>query len=353
LFTFHRVLLPSRWRELLSYRDYRSYFASSTIGAFASAVQFLAQGWLLFTLAPGGVALTAFLVVRFGVKSLLAVPAGLVADRYPRATLYAWMRAGSGAGSAISALAIITPDPIVVALIGAGIAGAAHAIDLPAHRALQIDVQPPQHLERGLAFGTSGFHVASLIAPVVAFPVAAAFGPESALLLSATAFAVAAWFAFRIEPKPVTQHHEASQRSLAAPLRLIRETPVVLMLLVATVLPSIIDRALAISLPATSGGGHGSTFGIVLAAPEAGGIVIAMLMSTLNWRFAPWMPIVAAGAYGAGVAAATFAGLLVGVEALALSLFLAGCARATLTTSAMAGIQRHVPAHLRGRIMTI
>lgn len=51
--------------------------------------------------------------------------------------------------------------------------------------------------------------------------------------------------------------------------------------------------------------------------------------------------------------ASNMTGVAIGIEAIAVALFLAGCAKTTLITSALAGMQRHVPEHLRGRIMTI
>jgi MFS family permease len=346
-----------RWagyRALLSIRSYRLYFASSTLGAFASAVQFLAQGWLMVELGPAAWALTAFLVVRIGVKSLLAVPAGLLADRVPRSTLYAWMRVGSAGGSIISAAALVSPEPMLVALLGAGVAAASHAIDLPAHRALQGQVQPDEYLERGLSFGTGGFHIASLAAPIVAFPLAAGLGAPVPLLVSAAAFALAALPAFLIAPIRCTRERMPASHDLSTALRYVWQTPIVVALLLAVSLPSIADKAVAIMLPSVSGtDDNAQAMGLVLAAPELGAIAIGFVLAAVRWQFAPWITALSAGAYATGIATASVVGLAAGVEAIAIALFLAGCAKTTLITSALAGIQRHVPEHMRGRIMTI
>lgn len=346
-----------RWagyRTLLSFRSYRLYFASSTLGSFASAVQFLAQGWLMVEIGPAAWALTAFLVVRIGVKSLLAVPAGLLADRVPRSTLYAWMRVGSAVGSLVSAAALLSPFPMLVAITGVAIASAAHAIDLPAHRALQGQVQPDEYLERGLSFGTGGFHIASLLAPIAAFPLAAAFGAPLPLLVSALIFVAASIPAFLIPPKRCDRIPERASRDVSAALRFIAQTPMVVVLLLATTLPSVVDKAIAIILPSQTGADeHARAMGFVLAAPELGAIAIGFLLAAVRWQFAPWITMISAGAYATGIATASLMGVTAGVEAIALALFLAGCAKTTLITSALAGIQRHVPEHMRGRLMTI
>ena len=342
------------YRSLLAIRSYRLYFLSSTLGSFASAVQFLAQGWLVLQIGPAAWALTAFLALRIGMKSLLAVPAGLLADRVPRSTLYAWMRVGSGVGSLVSAGALLTPHPLAVALLGAAIAAAAHAIDLPAHRALQGQVQPDEYLERALSFGTGGFHIAALLAPVVAFPLAAALGAPVPLLVSALIYAIACVPAFLITPTRCDRIPQKARHDVSAALRFVAQTPIVVALLLATTLPSIVDKAVVITLPSQSGADqHAEAMGFLLAAPELGAIAVGFVLAAVRWQFAPWITLVSAGAYATGIATASLAGLALGVEAIALALFIAGCAKTTLITSALAGIQRRVPEHMRGRIMTI
>jgi len=346
-----------RWagyRALLSFRPYRLYFASSTLGAFASAVQFLAQGWLMVEIGPAAWALTVFLFVRIGVKSLLAVPAGLLADRVPRSTLYAWMRVASAVGSVVTAAALISPAPLAVAMLGAAIAAASHAIDLPAHRALMGEVQPREYLERGLSCGTGGFHIASLLAPVVALPLAAALGAPVPLLLSAVFFGAAAVPAFLIPSTPCQRAPARAAHDVSAAVRFLVRTPLVVALSLAITLPAVVDKAVAIMLPSHSGGDeHAQAMGLVLAAPELGAIAVGFLLAAVKWQFAPWITLLNPGAYATGIATASLVGVAVGIESIAVALFLAGCAKTTLITSALAGMQRHVPEHLRGRIMTI
>jgi len=345
--------LPQGSGELLAIPSYRRYVASSTLGAFASTVQFLAQGWLLLTIAPGGWALVAFLAVRLGVKSVFALPAGVLADRLPRARLYAWMRVASAAGSAISACALLTPEPLLVALAGAAVAAASHALDLPAHRALQGEVQPEPLLERGLALGTSGHHAASLAAPVVAFPLAASLGAGAPLALSGVVFAIAAVPAFRIVPAATRVARTRAHHDIAAALRFVAGAPIVIALLLAMTLPSVVDKAVAVALPSQAGAEGEGSFGLVLAAPELGGIAVGFVLAALRWQFTPWIPLFSAGAYALTITAASIAAVVIGFELIALALFIGGCAKTTLITSALAGIQRHVPAEMRGRIMTI
>jgi hypothetical protein len=264
------------------------------------------------------------------------------------------MRTLSAVGSVVSAAALLTPAPMLVAVAGVAIASAAHAIDLPAHRTLQGEVQPDEYLERGLSFGTGGFHVASLLAPIAAFPLAATVGAPITLLVSAAIFVAASVPAFLLPRTPCARAGMNVPRDVAASLRFVRRTPLVLALLFATTLPSMIDKAVAITLPSQAGAAdHAHVMGLLLAAPELGAIAVGFLLAAVQWRFAPWITLLSACAYATGIATATLAGLTVGVEAVALALFIAGCAKTTLITSALAGMQRHVPEHMRGRIMTI
>lgn len=342
-------------RQLLGCRPYRLYFASSTLGAFASAVQFVAIGWLAVATGPAGWSLGVFLAVRLGVKALLTIPAGIIADRYSRPKIYAAMRVLSGAASLVAVGSLVSPAPFAVAVAAATLSAISHALDLPAHRAMMGDVQPADDLERGLSFGSGGFHIAAMSAPIVAFPLAAAFGIAVPLALSAAAFFLAAVPALRLIPlmpeRAATTNRRAPDVSTA--LRFLVGTPVVLAMILATTVPAVVDKAVVVALPSTASNGDQSSLGFVMAAPELGAITFGFFMAAVNWRFAPWIPLVSAGGYAAGVVAASLAGFVVGVEVIAIALFLAGCAKMSLVTSALAGMQRHIPAELRGRIMSI
>jgi hypothetical protein len=119
-------------------------------------------------------------------------------------------------------------------------------------------------------------------------------------------------------------------------------------------LPSVVDKAIVVALPTHANGDeHAQAMGLVLAAADVGAITIGFALAALRWQFAPWITLASAITYATGIAAASLLGIALGLEAIALALFIAGCAKATLITSALAGIQRHVPEHMRGRIMTI
>jgi MFS family permease len=340
-------------RDLFSIRPYRLYFASSTIGAFASAAQFLAIGWLVVAIAPDGPAVFAYLAVQFVAKMLLAVPAGLVADRLPRASVFAWMRIASGTASLLAAGALFSSSPMFVALAAAALAAAAHAFDLPAHRALQCEVQPRVQLERGLSLGSSGFHIAALVAPIVTFPLWVSAGPETPLLISAAAFFIAAIPAFAITLSPVVRAEGShAKKDVREALRFLIDSPAVLALLLISVLPPVMGKVMSIALPTSSGHEGDGSFGLVLAATEFGAIFAGLVMTTVTWRFKPWIPTASALAYGGAIGAACVV-MPVGAVAIGAALFLAGCAKTMLTSSAVAGIGSYTPAEMRGRLMTI
>jgi MFS family permease len=327
------------------------YLASSTLGVFGSLVDFLAMGWLIVTLGANAWALAAFLLLRLGTKFAAAVPAGLLADRRPRATIYAWMRVVSGCAALLGAAAA-WQGLLPLALAAAAISALSHALDLPAHRALQGEVQPEHQLERGISAANGGSHAAALLAPIVALPLGGAFGMTVPLLLAAAAFFVSAAFAFRIPARPIARIASHARHDVASALRFVWGAPIVIGLLLATALPPTIDKTITILMPSASGH-DGGGFGLVLAAPEMGAIVLGVVLATVPWRFSPWMPLVSAGMYTGGVVASSLAGLTLGMEMIAVALFLTGCAKTALVSSALAGIQRHVPHEMRGRIMTV
>jgi MFS family permease len=348
-------LALGRYSLLLSHRPYRLYFTSSTLGAFASTIEFLGLGWVMLSVAPSAWGIVLFLGLRLGIKSLMAAPAGIMADRLPRNAIYAWMRVACGIAALAGAFAAAA-DSVTIAILAISLSAVAHAIDLPAHRALMAQVQPDDMLERGLSFGSSGFHVAALLAPVVALPLATLVGPPAPLLLAAIVFLVASLAAFRIDVEGVRPDDRAPSAShldaIATALRFVWRTPLVVLLLLATALPGVIDKTIVVMLPSVTDAEH-AAFGLVLAAPELGAIVLGLTLAGLQWRFSPWITASSAVLYAGSIAVTSSVGLEIGGIAVGAGLFVAGCAKTALITSALAGIQRTVPPHLMGRIMTV
>ena len=318
-------------------------------------MQFLGHGWLLLAIAPGAMAVVAYMGTQLAVKAVLAVPAGILADRWPRTSMYAWMRVLAGIASIVGAAALASPAPMIVALAAAAVASAAHALDLPAHRSLMCDVQPREQLERGLSLGSSGFHVAALLAPIVAFPLSAYWGPQVALLLSAAVFFVAAIPAFSIREEAGTRAPERRAAGAADALEAVRfvlASPAILLPMSLSAIPPVIGKIVQVALPAASGHEGDGSFGLVLAATEAGAICAGLLMAGVTWRFNPSLPPMAAAAYALAIVAVCgftpFGGL-----ALAAALFVVGCSKTALVSTAVAGLHHYAPRQMRGRLMTI
>jgi hypothetical protein len=135
-------------------------------------------------------------------------------------------------------------------------------------------------------------------------------------------------------------------------LRFVVASPAVLLPMSLSAVPPIIGKIVQIALPAVSGHEGDGSFGLVLAATELGAICAGLLMAGVNWRFKPSLPPLTAVAYTLAIVAVCSTTLYGGL-ALAMALFLVGCTKTALVSTAVAGIHHYAPRRLRGRLMTI
>jgi hypothetical protein len=135
-------------------------------------------------------------------------------------------------------------------------------------------------------------------------------------------------------------------------LRFVLASPAVLLPMSLSAVPPVMGKIVQIALPAASGHEGDGSFGLVLAATELGAISAGLLMARVDWRFKPSLPPLTAVAYTLAIAAVCSMTLFGGL-ALACALFLAGCTKTALVSTAVAGIHHYAPQRMRGRLMTI
>jgi len=167
---------PEGARALLHQRDYVVFLATRTLGVLGTVTQSVTMGWQVYDLARvhNDIAESALFIGLLGLATFLplfflAIPAGVVTDRYSRRTVLISCFLGealcAGALVAGAARGILT----VHALIGIAFAfGIARAFRAPAGVALAPMLVPPVLLPRAIAWNSLGFQVATIAGPALA-----------------------------------------------------------------------------------------------------------------------------------------------------------------------------------------
>ena len=213
----------------LRHRDFALYVGATVATAFAIEMSFVAVGWQVYSIHRDPLDLGIVGLAMFLPLPLLALPAGHLADRFPRRTVLAL---------AIALDALVAIGLLVVTRAGAGETwpffalafgtGVATALGAPAGRALTPSLVPREILVRAFAQRSIAFQLSVIGGPALG-GLLFAVQPELVYAVSA-AFSLVALLAV-LAMRSGRDGAGAGSPDLASVLggvRLVRRTPVLL-----------------------------------------------------------------------------------------------------------------------------
>ena len=220
----------------LRHASFRWFFVGGLVSALGSQVRTVAVGWDVYARTGSALALgTVGLALALPVI-LLALPAGALADRYPRRTILMLGQIGtaaSGAGLAWAAH-VHAPLGVVYALLVA--TAASRALGWPASQALVAGLVPARDFANAATWRSLYWQAAATAGPLVAGLVIARTGSGALLyIVDAVAALVFIGCLARTRPRPVVRAAPAdgaptpgSWASLAEGIRFVRAQPLIL-----------------------------------------------------------------------------------------------------------------------------
>jgi len=213
----------------LRIRDFRLFWLSSIATGFALSMAQVAVGWQVYELHGDPLDLGLVGLAEFVPLPLFALPAGHLADRLPRRSLFAASALVDLA--VVAGLLVVTLNgptqlwPFLLLAFGTGVASAFGA---PPARALTPTIVPPELLPAAFATRSSGVQFAVIAGPALG---GLLFSIEPELVYAAGCLLIVAALgcALAIRAGRVPAGTEApSLDSVLAGVRLVRRTPVLL-----------------------------------------------------------------------------------------------------------------------------
>ncbi len=213
----------------LHHRDFALYVVATVATAFAIEMSFVAIGWQVYAIHRDPLDLGLVGLAMFVPLPLLALPAGHLADRYPRRTVLA-LSIGLDAAVAIGLLAVTRAGadetwPFFALAFATGVAS---ALGAPAGRAMTPSLVPQELLVRAFAQRSAAFQASVICGPALG-GLLFAVQPELVYAV-ATGFslvALAAILALRSGREGVGSG-SPDLRSVLGGVLLVRRTPVLL-----------------------------------------------------------------------------------------------------------------------------
>jgi MFS family permease len=269
-------------RGPLAYRDFALYVVATVATAFTIEMSFVAIGWQVYAIHRDPLDLGLVGLAMFVPLPLLALPAGHLADRYPRRTVLA-LAVGLDAAVAIGLLLVTRAGagqtwPFFALAFATGVAS---ALGSPAGRALTPSLVPPALLVRAFAQRSIAFQAAVITGPALG-GLLFAIHPELVYAVAAvfSAVALALVLALRAGREGVGTG-SPDLASVLGGVRLVRRTPVLFGAISLDLFAVLFGGAVAL-LPVFARdvlevGPAG--LGILRSAPAVGALVAAVVLS--------------------------------------------------------------------------
>jgi MFS family permease len=349
---------PGSARAALSYPAFRTMF----IGSFASNI----GTWMQNVVLPayvyqrtGKASVVALLVfAQLGPLLILAIPGGVIADRFDRRKWLISMQAVQLVFSAaLAPLAAHNSAIWALFMVQLGV-GIGNALNLPAWSAALPTLVHRQDLTGAISLNSTMINGSRVVGPIIVagLTVVGVTTAQFFLLNAVTYLFVIAALAVVHFDSPIVVHHETGRRLLTSGIRLVRDNPVSTRILLALTTFSLLSLPYVGLFPAIAR----LNFGIVARS------------TTYNWLYAVW----GLGACLGGLAIGTiFVGwdkrrlIRLGFGLFAISMtafalarepigafvsgFVLGFAYFGTTTSMLTVLQSRLHDHERGRVMSL
>ena len=319
-------------------------------------MQNVGQGWLVLKLTNSPLYLGLVGACGAAPMLLLALPAGVVADRFTKQRILlltqslAMLQAFALAGLVYAGVVQVWHVMLLAASLGA-----VNALDMPTRHAMVLDLVSREDALNAVSLNSTAFNSGRIIGPAVAGLLVAKAGMAGCFFINGFTFLAVIIALLLITPRPPRAALEGPLcRQIGDGLAWVRTQPVILWLLAITAVSSLFAMPYATLMPIFARdifhvGPEG--FGFMMSAAGVGAILSAVTLTAYGHRW-PLGLLVTIGSFLfplalLGLALAPRYGLAI------VSLFVMGLGMMLFNAVSNTVLQRTPPDALRGRVMSL
>jgi MFS family permease len=360
VFAVRRVRANPVWRAF-RHRNYRLWFVGQSISGIGTWMQMVAQSWLVLALTGDPFMIGVVAAAQYSPVLAFGLFGGLVADGLPKRRVLLATQSVFGACALLLWLLSATGAVQVwhVALVAFGF-GLTNAIDMPVRNSFSVEMVGREDVSNAVALNSALFNAARIVGPAVAGLTIGAFGVSIAFLVNGLSYLAVIMALLLMRPtelqSPPTIPRPASVGavlgSLAEGLGYVRRTPIVLLAVVLVGTVSTFGMNFTVLMPALARdvlGTDASGYGFLMSASGLGALAAALWIASA--RRSRQMLI------GLGALLLGLMEIVLGFSRLyplsLLAMLLVGFGSVSMTATANATVQLHVPDQLRGRVMSV
>ncbi|HEX9953302.1 MAG TPA: MFS transporter [Rubricoccaceae bacterium] len=338
----------------LRHRGFLLYVLGSLVSNAGNLMRTTAVGWEVYARTKDPLSLGLVGLVLAVPVLLLALPAGALADRYPRKSLILIAQAGLAVSGAGLAWASWTAAPLAFTYGFLLMSGVFRAVGWPASQAFVTNLVPQAEFANAAMWRSVAYQISATLGPLIAGVLIAAYSPGLVYALDAASSLVLFTCLLFIVPGPQEMNTEPrSWKSLLDGARFVGRQPVILSTITLDMVAVLFGGATAL-LPIFAAdvlhvGAEG--FGWMRAMPSLGAIATGLILAVRPpMRHAGRAMLLAVAAFG--VATIVF-GLSTSFPLSLAALFALGAADNVSVVIRSTVIQLLTPDAMRGRVAAV
>jgi MFS family permease len=367
LLTMPGTRLATGMFQSLSIRDFRLLWVSNVFVAFASQMQNIARGWLIYDMTRSPMDLTWVMLSFMLPSAVFSLVGGVIADRLSKKTIMVASNLLNAVATCALAYITYVGEVTFWHFIFFGLFnGTVMALGMPARMSIIPEMVGEENLVNATALQTGSYNVARIIGPILAGMLIAIFavGDTSSMYGTSLVFFLIAGLYLMAMFLTIPIHHTgtpAVQATRTSPMedvlegfRFVRDEKLVLGLMIIGFVPPALGASVNYLLPAFNKevmGGGPDDLGVLTAVMGIGALGGSVLLARIgDSRGKGRMMFMSA--YGWAVAIGVFA-----VTSNLYAAMLAGAMTAffnsffgSLSTSVL---QMATPQHIRGRVISV
>ncbi len=343
-----------------TYRNYRHFWLGQLVSVTGTWMQSLAQSWLVYEiLGASPFQLGLVNVLQFLPVLVFGIPAGIVADRFPKRSILMVTQSAMMLLSAVLAVLVITD---VVQLwhvyLVATLFGCANALDMPTRQAFVSEMVDRDALMNAIALNSALFNTGRIIGPALAGVLLAIMGPGPLFAINAISYIAVLAGLLMMNVAPITNTSDVGPlQRLREGLAYIRGEPMISRTIVMVGMVGLFGMNFNVWVPVLASDAFdagSSGYGQLFSAMGAGSLLGALSLA-FSGRGPNRNRMVAAvfamglGEIVLGIAAASGTALLLGATMIAL----VGFTNTNTMSTANTLVQTTASDELRGRVMAV
>ncbi|MEJ5337967.1 MAG: MFS transporter [Thermus sp.] len=332
---------------------YRRYWLALFVSQLGTWMQAASMGWLVLLLTGSAERLGLVVAFQFLPSLLFSLPAGVLADRYPKRTLLLLTQGGMALLAFLMALGIFAgvlryPHVLLFALLY----GALNAMDQPVRQSFTVELAGRERYPGAIALNSFGFNTSRLVGPALAGLLIARYGVGASFLANALSFLPLLLVLLRLPGGRGNGGEDLPWwREAGEGLAFVRGHPVVRRVVGLVLFASLLGMNFQTLVPAYARlvlGLEAQGFGLLLSSVGVGAVLAALVMA-FTGRPRPHRLLL-----GVFFLALAHLGLFFKpFPLIPLFLALGGFGMISVLINANTLVQLSVPDRLRGRVMAV